>query len=197
MKFILLLIASCLSANSHSIVILGEMPDQSLINFEVHSDSTVSFDILSFYYFETFFDSTLTVTRVNDGEVVAYNDEEGYYGGPAYEGDPLLFGNDGSLIQYDSYLELRLTAGSYKLDIGVFGDRVYQKATLEEQYLAQAGGCIYRLQCFVPSSTGKGQYQLTMLGDSFSVPEPAFLSLLALGLAGLGFSRLRLSSKNY
>jgi hypothetical protein len=196
MKVIFFVIALCLSVHSHSIVIYGELPDQNSINFEVYSDSTVSFDILSFGYFETFFDSTLRVIRRNDGEVVAFNDDEGYYGGPGYEGDPLLFGNDGSLIQYDSYLELWLTAGSYKVDIGVYplisGLQFLQKASPEEQYLAQTGGCIE--ECYVPSASGKGQYQLTMLGDSFSVSEPAFLSLLALGLAGLVFSRQRRSS---
>lgn len=198
-KFIFSLIALCLSVNSHSTVIYGELPNQNSINFTVYSDSTVSFDILSFNYFETFFDSTLKVIRVNDGELVAYNDDEGYYGGPGYEGDPLLFGNDGSLIQYDSYLELWLTAGSYKVDIGtyqLFESPFLQKATPEEQYLAQVGGCIDEVgyQCYIPSSSGKGQYQLTMLGDSFSVPEPATLLLLALGLVGLGLSRQRRSS---
>lgn len=192
-KFIFSLIALCLSVNSHSTVIYGELPSQNSVNFTVYSDSTVSFDILSFDYFETFFDSTLKVTRVNDGEEVAYNDDEGYYGGPRYEGDPLLFGNDGSLIWLDSYLELWLTAGNYKVDIG--GSRFLQRAT-QEQYLAEEGFCISNplYWCYVPSSSGKGQYQLTMLGDSFSVPEPATLLLLALGLVGLGLSRQSRSS---
>lgn len=199
MKLIFSLIVLCLSVHSHSTVIYGELPKQNSINFAVYSDSTVSFDILSFDYFETFFDSTLTVVRVNDGEQVAYNDDEGYYGGPGYEGDPLLFGNDGSLIQYDSYLELWLTAGSYRVEIGalqrVSGSPFIQKATPEEQYLAQTGGCINQTgyQCYIPSASGKGQYQLTMLGDSFSVPEPSTLSLFALALAGLGLRQRRSS----
>jgi hypothetical protein len=175
--------------------------------FSVLSDSTVSFDVLSWEADEegratddgfvesidingddefTFIDSFIYLFE-DDGDLsvddlIDFNDDSDF----TY--------NDGSLSMFDSFLEVDLFAGNYIVAIGVTG------LTLSEAILGFSAATQFPAACdddpffgcFLEESN-VGDYQISFSGDvsqPIDVDEPYILSLL-----GLGFFALAMRSR--
>jgi len=146
-------------------------------NFTVLSDSWVALDILSYEFFETGFDSSLWLFH-NDGQ-------EFSYGGNYIDwNDDYDLDDDynGSVDEYDSFIERFLKAGEYTVAVAYYSVNIDEVNDGNSQ-----SGTIYG-----PSGDGdplSGQYQLDFYGDIALVPAPTTLALLS--LAGLTATRPR------
>ncbi len=152
-------------------------------DFTVLESGLVTFDALSYWSFETFFDTQIKLFS-NDGNALT---EANYIAGnDDYDYDYLNLGYiddyNGSSSTLDSFLQVFLDAGDYTI---VMGGYYYD---IDEVVNGAGESTVYSFDSFrIPDS---GEYQLDIIGNVRpTIPTPSGLALL--GMTGLAASRRR------
>jgi len=146
------------------------------ITFDVLSDGDVQFDMLSYGIFDRYLDSVLFLFT---GDTPSY---AGHIGGNDDIDDGVIDLN-GSVDDYDSFLDIFLTAGEYTIAIASWGPDISLDDVVNFgdsfSVLYNTGGS------GLPT---EGQYRLDIFGD-VAIPAPGSVALL--GLGGLAAVRRR------
>ena len=138
-------------------------------DFEVFTSGYVVLDMLSYEFFETGFDPSLTLFH-NDGEIFSY-------GGNYIDGNDdydYNYDYNGSVDEYDSFMRVFLEAGQYSVAVGYYSVSVDEinKGISEEGWIYGPGGDRF---------PNHGQYQFDIFGDVGLVPAPGTFALLGFG----------------
>jgi len=150
-------------------------------DFTVLESGMVTFDALSYWSFNTFFDTQIMIF-LNDGNVL---NEDNYIDGNddyGYLNLGSINDTNGSISGLDSFLQTFLDAGDYTI---VMGGYYYD---IDEVASGAGESTVYSSDYFsIPDS---GEYQLDIIGNVRpTVPAPGAFALL--GMTGLAASRRR------